>query len=101
MWLWSGLSVVGAGGAIKKGVFETIAYATPEEVVLHSGTRLTAYQAVRSLRLAYALTYRSTQGLTTGPGVVRLDCTGSPHFTQRHLYVGASRATAHTLLEVA
>ena len=43
MWLWSGLTVVGAGGAIKKGVFETVAHATPEENVLHNGTRLTAH----------------------------------------------------------
>jgi hypothetical protein len=99
MWLWPGLTVVGAGGAVKKGLFETIAHVTPEEVVLCNGTRLAAHQAVRSLRLADALTYPSTQGLTL-PGVVRLDCTSSPHFTIRHLYVGSSRATAHHLLEV-
>ena len=99
MWLWPGLAVVGAGGAVKKGIFDTITHATSEEVVLHSGTRLAAHQAVRSLRLASALTCPSTQGLTI-PGVVRLDCTSSPHFTIRHLYVGSSRATAHHLLEV-
>ena len=98
MWLWQGLTVVGAGGAVKKGVFETVAHATPDAVVLHSGTRLTAHQ-VRSLRLAYALTYPSTQGLTL-PGVVRLDCTANRHFTWKHLYVGASRCTSHELLEV-
>jgi len=54
---------------------------------------------VRSLRLAYALTYPSTQGLTI-PGVVRLDCTENRHFTWKHLYVGSSRSTAHHLLEV-
>ena len=100
MWLWSGVTVVGAGGAVKKGVFETVAHATPEEVVLHSGTRLTVHQAVRSLRLAYALTYPSTQGLTL-PGIVRLDCTANRHFTWKHLYVGASRCTSHELLEIA
>ena len=99
MWLWPGLNVVGAGGAVKKGVFETIAQATPEEVVLHNGTRLTAHQTVRSLRLAYALCYPSTQGLSIS-GVVRLDCTENRHFTWKHLYVGSSRCTAHTLLEV-
>ena len=91
--------MVGAGGAVKKGVFEAVAHATPEEVVLHSGVRLTAHQAVRSLRLAYALTYPSTQGLTI-PGVVRLDCTANRHLTWKHIYVGASRCTAHHLLEV-
>jgi len=99
MWLWQGLTVVGAGGAVKQGAFETVAHATPEEVLLHSGTRLTAHQAVRSLRLAYALTYPTTQGLTL-PGVVRLDCTANSHFTWKHLYVGASRCTSHQLLEV-
>ena len=91
--------MLGAGGAVKKGVFETVAHATPEEVVLHSGARLTAHQAVRSLRLAYALTYPSTQGLTL-PGIVRLDCTANRHFTWKHLYVGASRCTSHQLLEI-
>ena len=67
--------------------------------MLHNGTRLAAHQAVRSLRLASALTYPSVQGLTI-PGVVRLDCTSSQFFTIRHLYVGSSRATAHHLLEV-
>ena len=99
MWLWAGLTLVGAGGAVKKGVFETVEHATPEEVVLHSGTRLTAHQAVRSLRLAYALTYPSTQGLTI-PGLVRLDCTKNRHFTLKHLYVGSSRCTAYHRLEV-
>ena len=99
MWLWPGLNVVGAGGAVKKGVFETIAQATSKEVVLHSGTRLTAHQTARSLRLAYALTYPSVQGLTIGD-VVRLDCTENRHFTWKHLYVGVSRCTAHHMLEV-
>ena len=62
MWLWPGLTVIGAGGSVKKGLFETVKDATPDEVVLHSGTRLTAHQAVRSLRLASALTYPSVQG---------------------------------------
>ena len=52
MWLWPGLTVIGAGGSVKKGLFETVKDATPDEVVLHNGTRLTAHQAVRSLRLA-------------------------------------------------
>jgi len=99
MWLWPGLTVIGAGGPVKKGLFETIEHATPDEVVLHSGTRLTAPQAVRSLRLAYALTYPSAQGLTL-PGVVRLDSTESNFFTWKHLFVGSSRCTAHDLLEV-
>ena len=86
---------------MKKGVFETIHEVSDEgDVTLESGLSLTAAQAVRALRLSYALTYASIQGLTL-TGVVRLECTTSPHFSIRHLYVGASRATAHDLLEVA
>jgi hypothetical protein len=38
------------------------------------------------------------QGLTL-PGSVRL-LTRHPHFGKRHLYIGASRATSHLLLEI-
>jgi hypothetical protein len=99
MWLWPGIRLIGSGGAVKKGVFETVAAVTPDEIVLESGTCLTAHQGVRSLRLSYALTYPSSQGLTL-PGVVRLCCPSSKHFTKTHLYVGASRATRHSDLEV-
>jgi hypothetical protein len=53
---------------------------------------------VRSLRLPYALTYASCQALTL-KGVVRLE-TESSNMTLRHLYVGISRATAASLVEV-
>ena len=100
MFLWPGLKVVGAGGAVRKGVFERIASVTEDgDVILSNGVSLTAHQAIRSLRLCYALTYAGCQGLTLD-GVVRLDCTDSPHLSSKHIYVGASRATAHTLLEV-
>jgi hypothetical protein len=99
MWLWPGLKVVGAGGAVPKGVFESLQTVSEDEVTLHNGTRLTAHQTIRSLRLAYALTYPSCQGLTIR-GRVRLDSTESNHFTWKHLYVGSSRCTAHDLLEV-
>ena len=84
---------------MKKGIFESVAMVSEEGVVLHSGVSLTTHQAVRTLRLSYALTYASVQGLTIG-NVVRLDCTSSPHFSIRHLYVGSSRCTASHLLEV-
>ena len=67
-------------------------------VRLTNGLVLTHEQAVQSLRLCYALTYASCQGLTL-PGVVRLD-TRSDHFTLKHLYVGLSRGTAAELVEV-
>ena len=89
---------MGASGAITKGVFETVSMVTPDEIVLHNGVRLTAHQAVRSMRMAYALTFPSTQGLTI-EGVCRI-VTNAPHFTIRHLHVGSPKAAAHHLLEV-
>ena len=84
---------------MKKGVFETVETVTVDEIVLHNGVRLTAYQGIRTLRLASAITYAGCQGLTL-PGVVRLCDTDSKHFTYKHLYVGASRAVGHHLLEI-
>jgi len=54
---------------------------------------------VRAVRPAHALVYAGSQGLTL-PGRVRLE-TDSSHLTLKHLYVGASRATRHDMLEVA
>ena len=101
MWIWPGLRIVGSGGLVKKGVFATIDSVSPDGdvVVLDNGASLTASQAIRSLRLASAMTYAGVQGLSLH-GVVRLDCTDSPHFSLRHLYVGASRCTSSNLLEV-
>ena len=88
---------------MKKGVFETVAGVSEADgvvtVTLHSGLSLVGTQAVRTLRLCSAITYANCQGLTLH-GVVRLDCTESPHFTCRHLYVGSSRCTSHQLLEI-
>ena len=61
--------------------------------------KLTHPQVISSLRLTYCLVYAQVQGLTL-PGVVRLE-TDSPNFTMKHLYVGVSRATAASLVEVA
>ena len=65
---------------------------------LTNGLVLTHEQAVQSLRLTYAMTYASCQGLTL-PGLVRLD-TQSEHITIKHLYVGLSQATSADLVEV-
>ena len=98
--LWPGLRIVGGGGALKRGVFATIeSISADSEVALDNGIKLTASQASRSIRLCYALTYASVQGLTI-EGRVGLDCASSQFFSWRHLYVGNSRATQNTLLEV-
>jgi Cdc6-like AAA superfamily ATPase len=98
MILWKGLQLIGAGHRCLKGLFYEVEEVNEEMVTLTNGLVLTHKQAVQSLRLCYALTYASCQGLTL-PGVVRLD-TQSSHFTLKHLYVGLSRGTAADLAEV-
>jgi hypothetical protein len=98
MILWKGLQLIGAGHRCLNGLFYEVEKVNQEMVRLSNGLLLTHEQAVQSLRLCYALTYASCQGLTL-PGVVRLD-TKSDHFTLKHLYVGLSRATGADLVEV-
>ena len=101
LWVWPGMKLIGGGGSCKKGLFYTIAKVDAEKVHLaNDDMALTHKEAVKSLRPAWALTYASVQGLTL-EGVVRLlDTSSKPHFTIRHLYVGASRATSSSCLEV-
>ncbi len=61
--------------------------------------KLSHDECVMSLRLSYAITYASSQGLTLN-GLVRLEDTTSRNFGLRHLYVGASRCTSSEFLEV-
>ena len=90
--------MIGAGHRCLKGLFYEVEEVNEKILQLTSGLVMTHEQAVQSLRLCYALTYASCQGLTL-PGVVRLD-TKSDRFTLKHLYVGLSRATAADLVEV-
>ena len=80
-----------------KGLFYTAESVTEDTVVLE-GQTLTHQEAVRCMRLAYAHTFASCQSLTL-PGRVRLE-TESTNMTLRHLYVGISRATSASLVEV-
>jgi ATP-dependent exoDNAse (exonuclease V) alpha subunit len=98
MYLWPGIQLIGAGHRCLKGMFYEVAAVDDVHVELTNGLKLTHEQALKSLRLSYALTYASCQGLTL-KGVVRLD-TQSPNFTLKHLYVGISRATSASLVEV-
>ena len=99
MFLWKGLRVIGAvtANGIMRGCIYEIENATEESIKLKEGPALSLEQACRCLRLAYAITYASSQGLTL-PGVVRLHTEGP--FTLKHLYVGSSRCTSSRLLEV-
>ena len=71
-----------------------------ESLTLTDGTQLSHFMASKALRLAYALTYASCQGLTL-EGRVRLWDTDSPHFTRRHLFVALSRATGAEYVDIA
>ena len=101
MWIWKGLRLLGAGGkcSCPKGVFYEIAECTNDLVKLKGGEELTHDECVKCLRLSYAITYASSQGLTL-PGIVRLDDTANRHFTIKHAYVGVSRCTSSALLEI-
>ena len=72
--------------------------ADEDKVVLDTGLVLSHQHCSTSLRLAHALTFASSQGLTL-QGRVQLE-TRSRHLTTRHLYVGISWATRHDLVEV-
>ena len=99
MWLWPGLRLLGAGHKVQKGIFVTVKACDTEKVILDNDLTLTHSQVCQSLRLSYAITYASCQGLTL-KGRVRLEAQ-SRHLTTRHLYVGISRGTRCDLVEVA
>jgi hypothetical protein len=99
MWIWKGLTLVGASGACPKGILVEVEDVSPAKVALSNGAELTAEQVCKCTRLAHCLVYASVQGLTL-PGVVRLSDTRSPMMTLRHLYVGISRGTAAANVEV-
>jgi hypothetical protein len=111
-WVWGGMQLIGAGGKCKKGVFYTVAAVEPTGLVLESvrkgsdgeelteETRISQTAAAKCLRPAWAVNYAGCQGLTLR-GRVRLMETEHRHFVLKHLYVGSSRATAASLLEVA
>ena len=98
MRLWPGLRLVGAGGRVPKGCFVTVREAG-ERIVLDDGQSFTPAELLRSTRLCHAITYASCQGLTLR-GRVWLCDTLNPHFSVKHLYVGASRCTGAERLSV-
>ena len=100
--LWVGLHLLGTSGKCIKGIFYTVKTVTAEGVVVTGPSGdidVPSEKVCTWLRLAYAVTYAGCQGLTL-EGVVRLEDTRSPHFSLKHLYVGSSRATSASLLEV-
>ena len=99
--VWPGLQLIGALklGQVTKGIFYKVKACDGARVVLDGDIALTHKQAARQLRLTSALTYASCQGLTLH-GRLRLWDTCSSHFDRKHLFVGLSRATAASFVEV-
>ena len=97
MWVYEGQTLVGAGGAVRKGIFVTVLNVTETGLVLLDGLRLSKAAVLRSLRLPHSLTIAGCQGLSLA-GRVRVIPHGSMEV--RELYVACSRATAAELLEV-
>ena len=91
--------MVGAGSCCPKGILTEVTSLTEDEVCLSSGAKLGRELVCKCTRLAHCLCYASVQGLTL-PGVVRLEDTDSPMFCLRKLYVGVSRATSASLVEI-
>jgi hypothetical protein len=101
-WCWPGLEVIGHGAPTKKGLFYTVTSCDRKRVRVEGNgesVTLPAERAAKRLRLSHCITYASCQGLSLDG--VRLLETSSPHFSWRHLYVGASRCTSARALEIA
>jgi len=94
---WTGQCVVAScrGRKLKNGrEYEILELG--ETVALKSGEELVSLKRAdffKSMRLRYAITYASAQGLTL-QGLLALHDTGNEHFDWKKLYVGLSRATA-------
>jgi hypothetical protein len=110
LWVWQDQELIGYSGKCKRGLLYSVKEVSSEfVVVVEAGVdvgegeevptiKLSHKHAVQMLRPAYCITYAACQGLTL-QGRVRLE-TNSPNLNVKHLYVGCSRATAASLLEV-
>lgn len=96
-WFWPGQRVVACskGRKLRNGrEYEIIELG--EAIVVREGAKepikLKRSEFFRCMRLRYAVTYASAQGLTI-EGLLALHDTGHQYFDWRKLYVGLSRAT--------
>ena len=95
---------MGKGGRLYNHAFFKFVSVDAHTVTLQDerGTsKIKHAQADQVLRLTYALTYASCDGMTLGPGVLRLHDTSHPRFCWQKLNVGLSRATASADVEAA
>ena len=104
MWLWPGLEVIACTRGVTHGLLHDVRYKI--EAVSASAARLQGVQselsdemAARHLRLPWASTYASAQGLEFH-GRLELCDLSSRHLTKAHLLVGLSRARSHTLVQL-
>jgi hypothetical protein len=98
MLIWPGIQLLGAVPTERKGIRNGCLYTVSEiEGTVRSqelpGITLTFDQVKSWLRLSYAQTYASVQG-SEFTSQLRLHDTTHHFFTQRHLFVGLSRARA-------
>ena len=99
MLIWPGIQLLGAVPTERKGIRNGCLYTVSEinmsnvHVQELPGVTLTFDQVKSWLRLSYAQTYASVQG-SEFTSQLRLHDTTHHFFTQRHLFVGLSRARA-------
>ena len=97
-WFWPGQQVVACckGRKLRNGRAYEIMHLGSSHVVIRAEEeepiQLKRGEFFRCLRLKYAVTYASAQGITVG-GLLALHDTAHAHFDWRKLYVGLSRAT--------
>ena len=102
MYLKPGMVLIGClrgNKPVCNGNFYEVTDVNEETVTLDSDIILSHAHASKCLRLTYAITYASCQGLSL-PGVVRLHDCGGRNFTIKHLFVAMSRCTGADLLQV-
>jgi hypothetical protein len=114
MWCWKGLCVVGQQKpCMRSQMYEVISVEQSQEITLQSFHSVRANGerpegsivkvkkniATDVFRMAHAITYCRSQGLTM-QGVVCLADVNSPHFTLEHLNLGITRATHSSLVEI-
>jgi hypothetical protein len=106
MWLQPGLKVMciceGKRGRLYNHAFFTV-FATSANTVTLEDTKGTfeikCEEAAKVLRLTYALTYASIEGMTLN-GIVKLHDSSHPRMCWRKLNVGLSRGTAANKVEI-
>jgi hypothetical protein len=112
MWCWAGMTLVGQQKpCVRSQMYEVVSVG--DQIVLKSlhsvrangerpeGSIVSVRKdvATDAFRMAHAITYCRSQGLTM-QGVICLADVNSPHFTLEHLNLGITRATHSSLVEI-